>query len=59
MTEPQQQGHITVLPFSRQGFIDDLATCRGVICNAGFSFISEALHLGKRVLCKPVRGQLE
>ena len=57
--KPLQQDHISVLPFSRQGFINDLATCRGAICNAGFSFISEALHLGKRVLCKAVKGQLE
>lgn len=56
---PKEQNHITILPFSRQGFIDDLATCRGAICNAGFSFISEALYLGKSVLCKAVKGQLE
>jgi len=59
VTKSWQQGHITILPFSRQGFIEDLATCHGAICNCGFSFISEALHLGKKVLSKPVKGQLE
>lgn len=59
VAKPWQQGHITILPFSRQGFIEDLASCHGAICNCGFSFISEALHLGKKVLSKPVKGQLE
>ncbi|MFN2353082.1 MAG: glycosyltransferase family protein [Desulfopila sp.] len=56
---PRLEGRITILPFSRDGFIKDLAACRGVICNAGFSFISEALHLGKKILTKAVVGQLE
>nr|AIA90649.1 CAZy families GT1 protein [uncultured Tolumonas sp.] len=30
-----------------------------MICNTGFSLVSEALHLGKRVLTKPVRHQTE
>jgi hypothetical protein len=29
------------------------------MCNAGFSLISEALHLGRKVLAKPVSGQVE
>jgi uncharacterized protein (TIGR00661 family) len=40
-------------------FQDDLSDCDGVICNAGFELISEALHLGKKVLTKAVKGQLE
>lgn len=56
---PRLEGRITILPLSRNGFIKDLATCRGAICNAGFSFISEALHLGKKILTKAVGGQLE
>ena len=40
-------------------FFDDLCTCRAVIANAGFSLISEALHLGKPYLAWPVRRQFE
>ena len=46
-------------PVSRQGFVDALADCAGVMCNSGFSLISEALHLGRKILTKPVSGQVE
>src|SRR5205085_9164462 len=41
------------------GFLRDLAGCRAVIANAGFSLVSEALHLGKPYLALPVRHQFE
>lgn len=46
-------------PFSREGFINDLEECEGVICNAGFELISEALSIGKKILVKPVKKQME
>lgn len=46
-------------PFSKTRFYEDLANCRGVICNAGFELPSEALHLGKKLLVKPLKGQFE
>jgi uncharacterized protein (TIGR00661 family) len=46
-------------PYSRSGFLEDLYECNGVICNAGFELVSEALHLGKKVLIKPLAGQME
>jgi len=57
--EPWIDEGINIRPFSRQGFVQDLFECSGVICNAGFSLISEALHLGKKIMAKPVRGQVE
>lgn len=51
--------NIQLKPLSRQGFQNDLATCNGVICNAGFELVSEALQLGKKVLVKPLQGQME
>jgi uncharacterized protein (TIGR00661 family) len=45
--------------FSREGFLNDLEECEGVICNAGFELISESLYLGKKLLVKPVKGQME
>lgn len=56
---PRQLGNVGLEPTSRERFLADLARARGVICNTGFSLISEALHLGKRVLTKPTRGQTE
>ena len=52
-------GSLHLRPFSRQGFLNDLVECSGVICNAGFELASEALHIGKKLLVKPLEGQLE
>ncbi|KAA3623420.1 MAG: glycosyltransferase, partial [Proteobacteria bacterium] len=45
--------------YSKSTFRADLHTCSGVICNAGFELPSECIHLGKRLLVKPVCGQME
>lgn len=52
-------GHIQLKPLSREGFQEDLATSAGVICNAGFELSSEAIQLGKKILVKPLQGQME
>jgi len=52
-------GNVRLRPFSRKDFINDLKNCNGVICNAGFELASEALHAGKKLLVKPLTGQLE
>jgi len=44
---------------STEGFLTDLAAARGVIASAGFSLISECLHLKKKMLLIPVAGQYE
>ncbi|HEY4579528.1 MAG TPA: MJ1255/VC2487 family glycosyltransferase [Candidatus Acidoferrales bacterium] len=44
---------------SRDEFLKDLSAARAVLGNAGFSLISEALHLGKPYLAWPVKGQFE
>lgn len=51
--------HIRVKGLSRQAFQDDFADCGGVICNAGFELPSESLHHGKKLLVKPLHGQME
>lgn len=55
----QRLGNLWLRPISREHFLKDLARCNGVITNAGFTLISEALHLGKKVLAKPLLGQVE
>ena len=59
LEQPEDRGHLHLRPFSRQGFLDDLTSCEAVICNAGFELISEALHLGKKIIIKPLAGQME
>ncbi|MFP4363506.1 MAG: glycosyltransferase family protein [Spirochaetia bacterium] len=56
---PIDEGHIHIRPFSREGFLKDLRESSGAIANAGFSMASEALHLGKKLLLKPIKGQTE
>ena len=54
-----QQGNVLFKKPSMEGFQADLATCKGIIANAGFSLVSEALHLGKPYLAVPVKHQFE
>lgn len=44
---------------STEGFLADLASCRGVIATAGFSLISECLYFHKPMLVKPIFNQYE
>lgn len=44
---------------SRAGFLRDLATCRAVVCTAGFTLLSEAISLGKPILAVPNGGIYE
>jgi len=57
--ELKDEGHLHFRTFSREGFLNDLEECSGVICNAGFELPSEALHLGKKLLVRPLSGQVE
>jgi len=57
--ESSQQRNVRLEPLSVDGFKRDLRQCHGVICNAGFELTSEALQLGKRILVKPLQGQME
>jgi uncharacterized protein (TIGR00661 family) len=44
---------------SIDGFLEDLATARAVICTAGYTLMSEALYLGKPLLVLPNKGTFE
>ena len=59
VTDPTDRGNLHIRPFLKEGFKRDLATCNGVVSNAGFELPSEALSLGKKLLVKPLGGQLE
>lgn len=51
--------NILFKPLSRTGFQQDLHDSAGIISNAGFELTSESLHSGKKILVKPLRGQME
>jgi uncharacterized protein (TIGR00661 family) len=55
----EDTGNIHLRPYSRDGFLNDLIECNGVISNAGFELASEAMCLGKKILVKPLAGQME
>ncbi len=46
-------------PFNESEFIERLASCHAVIGSAGFTLMTEALHLHKPYLAIPVEGQIE
>ncbi len=57
--EDRDDGHLRYRGYSREGFLRDLQECSGVVCNAGFELPGEALHLGKKLLVRPLDGQIE
>lgn len=59
ITEEQVEGNLRYRPFSEAGFIDDLASARGVIAGGGFTLMGEAVYLRKPMLAVPIRHQFE
>ncbi len=55
----EDRGNLHLRPYSCAGFLNDLIESSGVISNAGFELASEAMHLGKKILVKPLVGQME
>ncbi|HQQ63121.1 MAG TPA: glycosyltransferase family protein [Pseudomonadales bacterium] len=55
----EDAGNIHLRSYSLDGFQYDLKSAGGVICNAGFELPSECLQLGKKLLVKPLLGQME
>lgn len=52
-------GNLTYKEFNEDVFYDDLASSKAVICNGGFTFISEAIHLKKPIYSVPAIGNFE
>jgi uncharacterized protein (TIGR00661 family) len=55
----QVEGNLRYRPFSEGGFIDDLASCKGVIAGGGFTLMGEAVYLHKPMLAVPLEHQFE
>ena len=57
--QPEAYPNIVFKEPSIEGFLEDLARCRAIVCTAGFTLTSEALFLGKPLLVVPNRGIFE
>ncbi|WP_405307263.1 MJ1255/VC2487 family glycosyltransferase [Methanobrevibacter sp.] len=55
----QIDDNLTYKEFNEDEFYDDLASSKAVICNGGFTFISEAIHLKKPIYSVPAIGNFE
>jgi len=53
------EGNLRYQPFSEAGFIDDLASSKGVIAGGGFTLMGEAVFLRKPMLAIPLARQFE
>jgi len=57
--EPFVSGNVTVKKIDNRAFIESMAACTGLLCNAGFEGPAEAMYLGKKVLVIPMLMQYE
>lgn len=57
--EDRRDGNLRFKKTSPEGFLDDLASCRYVICAGSHTLTSEALYYGKPVLARPFAGAFE
>jgi uncharacterized protein (TIGR00661 family) len=51
--------NIEVKPLNTANFTKDICHCSGVITAGGFQTTAEALYLGKKLLCIPIKKQYE
>lgn len=58
-TLERRDKNIRFLPVNQRLFNDSMIRSAGVITGAGFETPAEVLHLGKRLMCVPIKGQYE
>lgn len=56
---PYHVKKISVYPVNNDEFTASMTSCSGVLCGAGFETPAEALHLQKKLLVVPMKGQYE
>ncbi len=55
----KKEGNCTFKKFNEDAFFSDLASCKALISNGGYSLLSEALYLKKPVLSIPINKMFE
>lgn len=58
-TEYIYKKNITIHPINTSEFVKSIASCKGVLCGAGFETPAEALFLQKKLLVIPMKNQYE
>lgn len=51
--------NVTIMPIQNEAFLRSMASCKGVLCGAGFETPAEALFLGKKLMVIPMKYQYE
>lgn len=51
--------NVYVFPIQNESFIKSMARSTGILCGAGFETPAEALHMQKKLLVVPMKGQYE
>lgn len=54
-----KKGNIEFKKFNEKEFISNLASCKALICNGGFTTISEAISIKKPIFSMPIKKQFE
>ncbi len=57
--EERTEGNLHFKKNSETGFLDDLSTCRYVVCGGSHTLASEALYYGKPVISFPIKNAFE
>lgn len=54
-----QSGRVSVYPVNKETFANSMASCKGMLCGAGFETPAEALFMQKKLMVVPMKSQLE
>lgn len=57
--QPTQVDNVFVNPVDNEKFLKSFVGCQGILTGAGFETPAEALYMGKKLFCVPIRGQYE
>lgn len=57
--EITKHDHLTFIPVGKNAFNESMINCDAIICGAGFETPAEALHLNKKMMVMPIKGQYE
>lgn len=57
--QPSRVNNVQINPVNNDQFLESFVHCQGMLTGAGFETPAEALYLGKKLFCIPIRGQYE
>ena len=57
--EKYTRNNVTFFPANNDGFLNSVASCKGLLTGAGFEGPAETLYLGKKLFCIPIGMQYE